>query len=667
MLFKRIKDWATSITAFRTGDVIPVDGPDGTAKIGKDDLLRETAENAVSSGVGSGTLASPKQVSNSLELVFEDVITNYSFTSGSLKDDGTIAPSTYGYTNVSEYILLHEGDAVQYELRTSNTTQMILAVYDTDGSFISAIAGLGENRTLPLFGTFKATQECLIRFTIGTTGEEQYIFLKRASSKSINDNACDVPAVKASVSGRSVVSSTWVIGSVSHTTGAEAVTDKRIRSDYIPVKKGDVFAFDHSFGQIVYFDLLKVHKGALFPAGISQMPDTFTADFDGFIRIVMSFDITNGVSIVVSNSEITLLANRAYRVLPQDCYEEPARKAFDSEIDDKMFALTRRDGVKIGFITDLHISDTDVLTSLMSGNTSNIGRYYAFTKVPSYIDALVSIGNKTRCDMIVCGGDLIWGTISPQDSAKLLNKESESFEKFRGEYALLAGNHDFCDDYYASLDTPTDDDYYKPFELANLYRQKQLYGYKDLDGVRAFFLNSSDCFILEGGVKKYSRKNTFAFSQEQLDWFAQELANTPHGYHVVIFVHFAPRSASAVNYTNGSVIGSLLRHFVKKEQGTKTAGSGDFAVSVAYDFTMCDGNAIIGIVSGHSHEDKLYVDEDGITNIVTTTASMFDLGGLIRTYNTPTETAFDIICIDKENFSVHIERFGAGSDRDFTY
>lgn len=46
MLFKRIKDWATSITAFRTGDVIPVDGPSGTAKMSKDDLLNETAENA---------------------------------------------------------------------------------------------------------------------------------------------------------------------------------------------------------------------------------------------------------------------------------------------------------------------------------------------------------------------------------------------------------------------------------------------------------------------------------------------------------------------------------------------------------------------------------------------------------------------------------------------
>lgn len=51
MLFKRIKDWATSITSFRTGDVIPVDGPSGTAKMAKDDLLKATAENALAGNV----------------------------------------------------------------------------------------------------------------------------------------------------------------------------------------------------------------------------------------------------------------------------------------------------------------------------------------------------------------------------------------------------------------------------------------------------------------------------------------------------------------------------------------------------------------------------------------------------------------------------------------
>lgn len=54
MLFKRIKDWAVSIISFRTGDVIPVDGPSGTAKMSKDDLLKVTAENALAGNIAQG-------------------------------------------------------------------------------------------------------------------------------------------------------------------------------------------------------------------------------------------------------------------------------------------------------------------------------------------------------------------------------------------------------------------------------------------------------------------------------------------------------------------------------------------------------------------------------------------------------------------------------------
>lgn len=51
MLFKRIKDWATSITSFRAGDYIAVDGSAGTAKMSKDDLLAVTAQNALAGNV----------------------------------------------------------------------------------------------------------------------------------------------------------------------------------------------------------------------------------------------------------------------------------------------------------------------------------------------------------------------------------------------------------------------------------------------------------------------------------------------------------------------------------------------------------------------------------------------------------------------------------------
>jgi len=45
--FGKVKDIPTSIGQFRNGDVIPVDGPNGPAKMNKDDLLEETAQNAL--------------------------------------------------------------------------------------------------------------------------------------------------------------------------------------------------------------------------------------------------------------------------------------------------------------------------------------------------------------------------------------------------------------------------------------------------------------------------------------------------------------------------------------------------------------------------------------------------------------------------------------------
>ena len=47
LLLKRIKDWVVSITSFRIGDVIPVDGPSGTAKMSKDSLLEIAAQEAI--------------------------------------------------------------------------------------------------------------------------------------------------------------------------------------------------------------------------------------------------------------------------------------------------------------------------------------------------------------------------------------------------------------------------------------------------------------------------------------------------------------------------------------------------------------------------------------------------------------------------------------------
>ena len=47
----RIHLLPTSITSFRAGDVLPVDGPNGPAKMSKDDLLKETAQNTLDKSI----------------------------------------------------------------------------------------------------------------------------------------------------------------------------------------------------------------------------------------------------------------------------------------------------------------------------------------------------------------------------------------------------------------------------------------------------------------------------------------------------------------------------------------------------------------------------------------------------------------------------------------
>ena len=109
MLFKRIKNWATSITAFRTGDVIPVDGPDGTAKMSKDDLLKETAENA---------LAGNNAYTDFDEIVGNVVLEDYASSAVTIavdnyyvKSSNSQVQSAVGYA-ISNTITLNAGESI---------------------------------------------------------------------------------------------------------------------------------------------------------------------------------------------------------------------------------------------------------------------------------------------------------------------------------------------------------------------------------------------------------------------------------------------------------------------------------------------------------------------------------------------------------------------------
>lgn len=143
MLFKRIKDWATSITTFRTGDVIPVDGPSGTAKMDKDDLLRETAENALAGNVAPAfdpDQGGPNNDGNyppGYTVIFQGKL--YIFNA---EHSGAWNPSHVDETNVQNiYVNRYEYARRQDLSKTTSSTNVEFKYYDNikKGDFVRVV------------------------------------------------------------------------------------------------------------------------------------------------------------------------------------------------------------------------------------------------------------------------------------------------------------------------------------------------------------------------------------------------------------------------------------------------------------------------------------------------------------------------------------------------
>ena len=133
MLFKRIKDWSKSIIAFRTGDVIPVDGPSGTAKLSKDGLLQETTQKAFYS---DWFLASNANVVDIKSLSLGQInITGSGWTWWS-----EVIASTNAVARLNENIILNlkEGDAITL---TDFTNYKLNVGYTLDGGSTYSYTG----------------------------------------------------------------------------------------------------------------------------------------------------------------------------------------------------------------------------------------------------------------------------------------------------------------------------------------------------------------------------------------------------------------------------------------------------------------------------------------------------------------------------------------------
>ena len=128
MLFKRIKDWLVRITNFRQGDVIPVDGPSGTATIDKDSLLAITTQSAVSKIAVEFDPTKPNDAGG--YAYYKDEIVSYGGATYRFKVNHSI-----GAWNVAEVETYTAGQTLKF-LVTLDNPEYLYCVTDVSGSFL---------------------------------------------------------------------------------------------------------------------------------------------------------------------------------------------------------------------------------------------------------------------------------------------------------------------------------------------------------------------------------------------------------------------------------------------------------------------------------------------------------------------------------------------------
>lgn len=271
--------------------------------------------------------------------------------------------------------------------------------------------------------------------------------------------------------------------------------------------------------------------------------------------------------------------------------------------------------------------------------------------------------------------------------------------------ALVKGNHDAV---YGSRTSGTTTTYYTkavpPNELwQKLFRPvatdlRRVFGpdgsYYYLDNVpqkfRLICLNSQwvEYSTDEQGDVVCSSMSDGGFGQQQLSWLSECLRGVPEGYTVAVALHCPPTnnikdaaggSTNAWYYKPRDVAALRAMLTAYGNKGTMTAqsyshnsaaGEGEWAdVSLPEQSFADSKGTLCAVFAGHVHRDRIVTGDLPCPILTITGASgCYDAANEgTRTYESATETALDIVSINKSTHKIYTTRIGIGQDRSVSY
>ena len=314
--------------------------------------------------------------------------------------------------------------------------------------------------------------------------------------------------------------------------------------------------------------------------------------------------------------------------------------------------------VKLLLIQDLHYS-----------KRSNMNDAYdqAAPRTLDHLKAMELIADDL--DGTVINGDSVHGN-EPKGITIIRNKQIVAAAKgVLGDTPLLmtVGNHDDNSVFLKTTDQRLDLN-----ELEAIYgKTYSYYDYED-QKLRVILLSGFENPEIYGddGLTKYPRATSSVFTQEHLEWIANEALIVPVGYQVLILNHspfqgfFNNKPYSYMTNVNHDSLMTILMAFVNGSSMMLSGGNTDFPISVNVDFSKQGKGTLIGCIFGHEHRDAAVQEINGVRGIQRTC----NIGvGTGREIGNLSEYAFDVVEVDTTAKHVKLNRFGAGNSLEFDY
>ena len=340
----------------------------------------------------------------------------------------------------------------------------------------------------------------------------------------------------------------------------------------------------------------------------------------------------------------------------------------------------RQDTAGIGAFQFIWLSDIHGAAGYVNTNGAGTGKTAEIGKVAQYA------AEKFNIPFVAISGDIM-SQASHTDVSSVYG-EYEAVRKILSPVAkekllTVKGNHDGAwgsaqSGVYYLKNIGTKKIFNEIFRRQAMDRQRVFgadgtYFYVDSpQRVRFIMLNSNtdgDGSTDAGGNAVYNSQKTSVYGTEQLNWLSEVALDMPKGWIAVVMAH-QPFSSSE----DGALVAGILSAYNARKSYSGTVNitanywgstGGKYNTSTAAaDFKNAEGK-VAAFFHGHIHKDTVDSTTYSFPCIAITTAGgdVRDDDPVKRVPDTATETAMDIVTVDREKNMIYMTRLGAGNDR----